>query len=376
MSTTPGALAKDAPPSGREFDIDSFRGFVCLCLVMLHFYAGSLYPYWDRIGGGEMRFAVWNLRFGVESFFILAGFMMAHMLRPAPGESVSLGLYLKRRFYRLLIPYWVAVLLAAADRWLVYLVFKRGEAGLPSAGDVLAQLTLTPEFFHLREEVREAAQGLWSMVTLEQFYLIWLAVYAVVRWLVGTGNGTTAYGRAEKVMAFLTCAACVGSAAAMMSGYNDRWRLPLYAIYLTTGMMLYWAVRQRFAMSLFVVAVVTLAVTAVVTERSRPVAALLCIAILTPLARGYRLPKLGILRALAFVGQRSYSVYLVHGIIGQRVFSFASKLGGRGDWIAFPLLGVALVATLVAAMIFYRYVELPCRMKARTVQFRRSAAPI
>jgi peptidoglycan/LPS O-acetylase OafA/YrhL len=361
-----------AAPPGREFDIDSFRGFVCLCLVLLHFYTGNLNEYWQRLGGHCLEYAVWNLRFGVESFFILAGFMMAHMLRPAPGEAVSLTLYLKRRFYRLIIPYWVAVLLATADRWLVWTVLKRGGDRLPDIWAVLAQLTLLQEVWN----INEAALGLWSMVTLEQFYLIWLAFYALVRLLIRLGRvGPTGYGHPERVMAGLTFLACAGSAAALMVGYNYRWQLPLFAIYLTLGMLLYWALRQRFARPLFLAAVGLLAAVAIVTETSRPVTGLLTVAFLAPLARGYRLPKSVILRGLAYVGQRSYSVYLVHGIVGQRVFSLASKLGGRDDWVAFPLLAAGLIATLLAAMLFYRYVELPCREKARSVKFRRSANP-
>jgi peptidoglycan/LPS O-acetylase OafA/YrhL len=214
------------------------------------------------------------------------------------------------------------------------------------------------------------------MVTLEQFYLIWLAVYALVRLTIRPGRvGPTGYGRQERVMAVLTFAACAGSAAALMVGYNYRWQLPLYTIYLTIGMLLYWALRQRFAWPPFIAAIGLLAAVAIDTKASRPYSALLTVAILAPLARGYRLPKSAILRGLAYVGQRSYSVYLVHGIVGQRVFSLASKVDSHGDWIAFPLLAAGLIATLLAAMLFYRYVEAPCREKARTIKFRRSANP-
>ena len=364
---------KATAPPGREFDIDAFRGFVCLSLVLLHFYSGNLNEHWQRIGGEDLRFAVWNLRFGVESFFILAGFMMAHMLRPSPGESVSLALYLKRRFFRLLIPYWVAVLLAAADHWVIHLIFKRGKTP-PDAETIVAQLSLLQEAF---VEVQEAAQGLWSMVSLEQFYLIWLVVYAIVRWFIRPPKVTIGYGRAEKVMALLTFAGCAASAAALIShvvsGWEPRWQLPLYALYLTMGMLLYWGVRQRFAVPLFAIAIAIMIATAIATEKSRPIMALICVAIVAPLARGYRLPKLRVLRWLAFFGQRSYSIYLMHGIVGWRVFSFSTFASGRGDWVAFPLLAVALIATLLVSMVFYKYVEMPCRERARTVQFRRAS---
>ena len=48
------------------------------------------------------------------------------------------------------------------------------------------------------------------MVSLEQFYLIWLGLYAVALAAVGRGHGK-GYARAEKLMAFVTFAACMAS---------------------------------------------------------------------------------------------------------------------------------------------------------------------
>src|SRR5688500_18643778 len=98
-------------PSRREFDIDFFRGFVCLSLATLHFYNSALYDSFLTLFGEAGKWVIWNLRLGVESFFVLAGFMMAHMMRPVPGEEVSISGYLKRRFWRLIVPYWTAVLI-------------------------------------------------------------------------------------------------------------------------------------------------------------------------------------------------------------------------------------------------------------------------
>ncbi len=103
----------------REFDIDFFRGWVCLSLVMLHFYNSNLFDSYYRLFGAQGETIVWNWRLGIESFFVLAGFMMGHMLRPVPGEEVAISGYLKRRFFRLILPYWTAVLLFALYRWVL-----------------------------------------------------------------------------------------------------------------------------------------------------------------------------------------------------------------------------------------------------------------
>jgi peptidoglycan/LPS O-acetylase OafA/YrhL len=354
----------------REFDIDAFRGVVCLSLVLLHFYThGPLQQRLYALFGPVGDFIVMHFRLGVESFFVLAGFMMAHMLRPTPGERVSSPGYLKRRFFRLILPYWTAVLLATADRWGMWLVFKRAGAEVPGAYDVLSQLLLVQEFVGRPD----AAVGYWSLVSLEQFYLLWLGAYAVCRFIFGAGG--EGYGRAETAMSWLTLAACLGSAALLMSEQHTQFRLPRYAVYLSLGLMMYWAVRQGFARPQFIIGVLALAAVAVVTDKSRPIAGLLSVAILVPLARGLRLPGWSPLTWLAWVGRRSYSIYLIHPIVGLRVLSLSRMVPSEAPWVAPALIGLALVASLLAAEVFYRLVELPCQARARKVVYRRRGSP-
>ena len=57
-------------PSKRLYDIDWFRGFVCLCLTILHFYTSPLFASFFRMFGSAGEYIVWNIRLGVESFFV------------------------------------------------------------------------------------------------------------------------------------------------------------------------------------------------------------------------------------------------------------------------------------------------------------------
>jgi peptidoglycan/LPS O-acetylase OafA/YrhL len=355
------------PTARREFDIDAFRGLVCLSLATLHFYYVGLNEAFLSLFGPTGEHVVWNWRLGVESFFVLAGFMMAHMLRPVPGEGVSLTAYLKRRFFRLIIPFWAAVLIAGLDRWAVRLVFHRGDA--PSLGDVAAQMLMLPEFVN----APSAAVGYWSMVTLEQFYLVWLAVYSVCLACFGRGNRDGTYGPAERVMVGLTFAACLASIAFYATGTEPVFKLPRYAGFLTLGMLLYWAARQNVAPAAFLIAVAGVMAAAVLTGYSRLFAALVTCAIFLPLARGFRVPDNALVRGLAFCGKRAYSIYLVHAVVGMRFLSIARRLAAGREWLAVPLLFAALVLSVLAAIIFYRYVERPFQERARRVEYRRPA---
>src|SRR5271166_4735315 len=150
-------------PSGRrEFDIDFFRGWVCLSLMCLHFYNSDLYDSFFALLGDTGKYMVWNIRLGVESFFVLAGFMMAHMLRPIVGEDVSLSGYVKKRFFRLILPYWCAVLIFVAYRWGVRLILHAATLP-PTIGDVFAQMFLVQEFYIAPEQLEKLVPvGYWS----------------------------------------------------------------------------------------------------------------------------------------------------------------------------------------------------------------------
>ena len=367
-----------APQSTREFDIDFFRGWVCLSLAYLHFFNSALFDSFNRLFGDDGMWFVWNIRLGVESFFILAGFMMAHMMRPIPGEDVSIAGYLKRRFYRLIIPYWAAVLIFVAYRYLIFAATGRGGGPIPLQ-DVLGQLFLAQEFFYESPAAQEhvTPTGYWSMVTIEQFYLVWLAFYAICLTIFGRGK-RQGYAAAEHAMVVLTFVACIGSLSIWWLGmeHTARWQLAVYGMFLTLGMLVYWSIRQQYMSPFFWIVMLAIAVSGPLLDASKMYKALISVAIFIPLARGLRVPNNLFFRFLAFCGKRSYSIYLIHPIAGIAFISVAVKLTARSDWFAIPILIAAIVVSIVAAAVFFKYVEIPCQAKARSVEYRRKRDPM
>jgi len=362
-----------AVPSRREFDIDFFRGWVCLSLAALHFFH-VLLEYFVRLFGERVDWFVVNIRLGVESFFILAGFMMAHMMRPLPGESVSIAGYVKRRFYRLIIPFWIAVLIFVAYRYAIFNFFGRGEGVIPLR-DVLAQLFLVLEFFYESSAAQERVSpiGYWSMISLEQFYLIWLALYACCLAVFRRGSPAGRYTAAEHAMVVLTFAAFIASLSCWWLGleHEVRWQLAVYGVFLTLGMLVYWSVRQRYMSPFFRLAMIGILVSAVWLDASKMYKAIISVSIFIPLARGTRVPDCMLVRFLAYCGKRSYSIYLMHPIFGMAFISLAVKFTGKGDWLAVPILFGAIGVSIVAAAVFFKYVETPCQAKSRRVPYRR-----
>jgi len=357
-------------PAKREFDIDWFRGLVCLSLAMLHVYNSPLYDSYYRLFGETGKSIVWDWLLGVENFYILAGFMMAHMMRPVPGERISIGGYVKRRFFRLLLPYWVAMAIFAILQWSVGLLSGKTDA-MPTIVEVLAQIGLVQEFVIAPDRLVNDTVvpiGYWSMVSLEQFYLLWMACYTICRGIFGRGAG---YGRAERAMIVVTFLACIGSLVLLVENVKMKMELPLFTVYLTLGMLLYWSIRQNVYSALFWVAWGLLFAGFLYNGNPRMIKALIVAMMFIPLAKGYRAPDCLAIRVLSYCGKRSYSIYLIHSIAGMFFLRLTWRLTEKSDWMALPLSAAAFAVFIAAAMIYYRYQELPCQARAQRVSYRR-----
>jgi peptidoglycan/LPS O-acetylase OafA/YrhL len=405
---------RTAIQSPDRFDVDALRGIVCLSLASVHFFQMALRERAIRFAGEWIDYAVWNLRFGVESFLVLAGLLLAHNLRPRAGESISVKAYLIRRFFRLVIPYWVAVMLATANLWLPYFSGRtfdlngahskadyflwswpadtgHSETGNdnpsppPTAKMMLVWMSFTEDFF----QIGSAAPGYWSMVTLEQFYLLWLTIFALSAWFfrrTGTGDAE----RLMRWMSLLTFfagvaaglwifyrASLVGeetvSGANSLHVFNAPFKITTYSFFLSLGMTLYWAIRNQFAQIPFFSLLLLLIVMVVYTNLSRTYAALITAMALIPICQGMRLPDWGVIRFLRFVGRYSYSIYLIHAVIGLRFLYLAEKkLAGQPDWWVIPLWLAAIGISIGAGWVFYLLVERPSLNFARRFEYRSS----
>jgi peptidoglycan/LPS O-acetylase OafA/YrhL len=67
-----------------------------------------------------------------------------------------------------------------------------------------------------------------------------------------------------------------------------------------------------------------------------------------------------------FDRRSSYSLYLVHVPIGGRVINLAKRFG-EGPLYELVIVALALLASVVAAMLLYRFVEAPSMRVSRTI---------
>lgn len=147
--------------------IDSLRGLVCLGVTFMHLYTITRWPWSGGYIGRCMEFALVYCRLGVESFFVLAGYFLAHTFRPTKAQYLSVPQYVRRRFLRLAVPYWVVVASLFLTAWAANVLLGRSNP-LPSTGQVTAAMLFAQDAL---VDKSFPFFTLWSMAPLFQSYL-------------------------------------------------------------------------------------------------------------------------------------------------------------------------------------------------------------
>jgi len=282
-------------------------------------------------------------RMAVQVFLVIAGFLAARGLSPQ-GEALAgspLPL-LWKRYLRLVVPYLAAIGLAIAaaaiaahwmddeaipDRatfkqWLAHALLLQGLLGFESL-----------------------SAGVWYIAIDFQLF----ALMALLLW----------GGRIKRVAPAVVLAV----AGASLFWFNrdaswDNWALYFFASY-GLGAAAWWASERR-QMSCWLGVIATVAIAALIVDFRLRIALALGVALLLGFGRrtGF-LEQWPYVRPLAFLGQISYSVFLVHFPVLLLANGLYALLDLSSTASAITGLLLAISASIVAATYFYRWIESP-----------------
>lgn len=363
-AAAPASLPPDAA-GGRVAALNLFRAVVCLQIVAMHTYFGPVYGKLSACLGPEADWLVSHLRFGYESFFVLAGYFLAHSFRPGRWSQFSVPKFLKRRVIRLAVPYWIAAALGVAGL-LARERLTGAASGVPSWSEVLPVFL----FAHTLTDGWSPSTALWFMAVLIQLYVAWcLTFWLVRRWYLWSGREDF-HGRAVAALQALTAAAFVLSLWGYARGHVRPGTLAGSAVFVALGCVTYWQAAQPRLRVLLLAGVAALTVAGLAAESSRLVAAAVT-GVILPLLAGRTVPATAPARAVAAVGVMSYSIYLTHMYVAPRVLHLWSARGGAGS---FPEVAGVYLLSIAAAVafgyVFYRLVERPLAHASRGVTYR------
>lgn len=333
-----------APPSPRLPVVDMLRGLAALAVCWYHFTNGSA----DFLPEGVLKSSGSHGWLGVEVFFVISGFIIPHALHRASYRTADYGRVMVKRIIRLDPPYLASIV--------ILLVLGYVCSALPGYRGALFAPTPIQVALHLGYLNALAGQPwlnpvFWTLAIELQYYLLAGLLFPVIAHRAATVR-TLAFGA-------LACLAVLLPAEQHLFHWLFLFMLGMAAFQLRAGLL------ER---GMFLLWMALLGGGAWLVNGGLIAATGVATALLLGLFQSKERP------ALAFLGQISYSLYLLHVPIGTRVLNFSQKLD-----LTMPGRLAALVAALAvstgAAWLLYRYVELPAQRWSSSIRYRRRAEP-
>ncbi|UCV15287.1 acyltransferase family protein [Quatrionicoccus australiensis] len=282
-------------------------------------------------------------RMAVQIFLVIAGFLAARALsREGQALAVSPLPLLWKRYLRLAVPYLAAIGLAIAaaalaDQWM-------DDEAIPARA-TFSQWLAHALLLHGVLGIDALSAGVWYIAIDFQLF----ALMAVLLWS----------GRIR----ILAPALVLLVATASLFWFNrdaelDNWAIYFFGSY-GLGAAAWWASDRR-QMSAWLGVIATVAIAALVVDFRLRIALALAVAMTLGFSR-----RTGLLdqwpnfRPLSFLGQISYSVFLVHFPVLLLANAVYTRLELDSPTSAILGLVAALTASLLAATAFYRWIESP-----------------
>jgi peptidoglycan/LPS O-acetylase OafA/YrhL len=338
--------------------IDGLRGLAALSVMI-----GHLAPtaWWDRTTdwwpGIHPHHLLGSL--GVRVFFAISGFVIAHSLFGARITPKFAGNFAFRRSLRLDPPFWATIFVAVAASGAASFVMRDWGGASPSWDAVLANMLYVYPFLGYSPIVGV----FWTLVLEVQFYLVYLLLLAAAQQLAG--GRSAHYGRWLGVLLVGTAMISEAVPLAPFPYFVGFWHE--FAV----GAACYLFHARLLSVVPFVGLLLFKAAMLVQVPAFDKTITLFSAILLTAASQSGNLSRWLAGRPFQFLGSVSYSLYLLHDVVGLRVKHLSHRLhlpGGAATW---SLLAVA--ASLGAAWIMWRLVERPSVSLAKV--FRRTPEP-
>ena len=335
--------------------VDGLRTVTATMVVWHHF---ALYgPLWSWAAPEPRRLSDWltDYRAVVVVFFVISGFVMAHVMSPRTWNSRDVGWFVVRRYCRLGLPYLGALAIAVAGCALARGTLCESVLGPPpTVPRVLAHVVFLQDIFGYES----LSAGLWFVCIEFQLGLI----YAGMLYL---RNALARLRKREQGETSFSIAMLLGwaLAAASLFYFNVNERFDVWGVYFFAqffvGVMVHHALSRPEGQVLFWVYVVIMAVALLYYWRSRLAISLAVGLLLFWAGKCGLLERWPASRLVSYLGQTSYSLFLVHFPVLVVVSTAWQWLDRTSVWEARIGLAVAYVASLAVADLFYRAVETP-----------------
>lgn len=362
------------PTRERFVFIDALRGIACLAVLVHHLFFNTLVI--EPLRQITPSFITWLAfcgTYGVQIFFVLSGFVIAHSLRETPLTGKSVGLFILRRQVRLDPPYWTMIAITLVMHLVAVVLMPQTVSPLPSLYELVLNLFYLQRIFGAEGIVMVA----WTLCIEIQFYL----VFILLLWVAALWSQRKP-GSAAWKSTFLLFSTGAISLVLTHGGAFQAWFIH-YWFYFVAGVLCYRTLRQEvrpgfLAAFLFLFAASTLA--ALWTGRGGEAQSFpfMLVGLVTSCAI-YLVGSKGRLTTLwggplvQYFGRISYSLYLVHWVVVVTVFRLGSRVNSQSPVLALAYLLVAAVLSIAVAHVFFHVVEKPSMRFASRLKPQRTS---
>lgn len=355
-SSKPSAL-----PKGRYVFIDAFRGFAALAVVLFHAESGGHIDALADAMPGFLRAILTHGDLGVQVFFVLSGFVIAHSMSRHEVTMSYVGRFVLRRSIRLDPPFWGSMVVAILFGVISASVVADKVYDIPSISDLFLHVLYLPVIMD-RPLVNSVY---WTLCLEVQFYLAYCLLMWGSRFLRGKFNPRLAFY-------LMILPATI---------FADLWAFNLKPIDVTglfttswyfflAGVLVWNALAHsddRFAKPLAFANLAALAIAATIFANPAIwVGVSTCSLILFAGMLGKLTTWLNY-RPLQGLGAISYSLYLLHNPISGAAFHVGYGITGRNVWLEGLWFLCVIALCILSAAIFYRLLELPSMKFSRRI---------
>jgi peptidoglycan/LPS O-acetylase OafA/YrhL len=347
--TKTAALSTGATPTadGRLHLIDAFRAMAALMVFGFH-----ITP---QVGGFPAQ-VLGHGWLGVQVFFAISGFVIAHSVglsRITPGY---VGNFIFRRSVRLDPPYWVVIALALVLLAASNAVLPDSAAAVPAWGAVFAHV------FYLQNILGygDILDIFWSLCIEVQLYLVFVLLLGVVQSFSPDRRDFRGRVGVAAVAVFVVLA-ILSFAATPWFGLRPKVWFLTYWNQFFLGALAAWVLERRVAGGWFLgyAGILAAAATFLASNIEDLTALVTAVVILAAGERGWLRGGLN-WSGLQELGRLSYSFYLIHTLVLARLTRLVVRVGVTAAIAPFLVIPLGLVASVVAAWSLYRLAELPC----------------
>jgi peptidoglycan/LPS O-acetylase OafA/YrhL len=353
--------------------IDGLRGVAALAVVFCHIMVPEICHFSKAVASALPPSVPSLLRhgdLGVEVFFVLSGFVIAHSVRGRQLTFAFAGRFALRRAVRLDPPYYIAILISIA-LWAYFLPLglRRVFDDVGGTPGMLANMIYAQDLLGFVSPVPIA----WTLCLEVQFYLayiglVWLSQSVGAR-LRRPGinkqdsSETPALARVLVFWPLLVLSLCLWYPRLHRFDFFGAW----FRFFL--GVTVYWVFIGQLSRGWLVAFAAALLVLAASFWDTRGLTALATGLLIDWAGRAGGLPTWLSSRWIQFLGRISYSLYLVHIPLGIGFANILWSCAHQSTQVALACAVAAVTASLTASWLMYRIFEGPSIVVSRRITY-------